>query len=170
MAGPSTLSDAQCPRCLELEDEICELHQRLAAVGHYVTYTPGPSPTANLERELQRWLAVNSCADAAAGFRAGWARLSRFVGPKLRDIRRGHVCAPYAAIGKRAALARCARTIASERLSAACFGSSAGGATTREVKRASGFALCELASAGSQACAPSCASQPLLGVLLITRA
>ena len=85
MAGPSTLSDAQCPRCLELEDEICELHQRLAAVGHYVTYTPGPSPTANLERELQRWLAVNSCADAAAGFRAGWARLSRFVGPKLRD-------------------------------------------------------------------------------------
>jgi hypothetical protein len=61
------------------------LHQRLAAVGQYVTYTPGPSPTANVEHELQRWLAVNPRADAAAGFRAGWSRLARFVTPKLRE-------------------------------------------------------------------------------------
>lgn len=77
--------DAQCPRCLELEEQICELHQRLAAVGQYVTYTPGPSPAANVEHELQRWLAVNPHADAASGFRAGWARLARHVRPKLRE-------------------------------------------------------------------------------------
>jgi len=81
----SPLGDAQCPRCLELEEEIRELHQRLAAVGQYITYTPGPSPTVNVEHELQRWLAVNPRADAAAGFRAGWARLARFVTPKLRE-------------------------------------------------------------------------------------
>ena len=34
---------------------------------------------------MQRWLAVNPRADAAAGFRAGWARLARFVRPKLRE-------------------------------------------------------------------------------------
>jgi len=61
------------------------LHQRLAAVGQYVTYSSGPNSNPNLERELQRWLAVNSRADAAAGFRAGWSRLARFVRPKLRE-------------------------------------------------------------------------------------
>jgi hypothetical protein len=82
---PRPLGDAGCPRCLEFEEEIRELHQRLAAVGQYVTYTPGPSPNPNVERELQRWLAVNPRADAAAGFRAGWARLARFVGPRLPE-------------------------------------------------------------------------------------
>jgi hypothetical protein len=77
--------EPRCPRCLEFEDEIRELRQRLAAVGQYVTYTPGPSPTVNLDHELQRWLAVNPRADAAAGFRAGWARLARFVRPRLRE-------------------------------------------------------------------------------------
>jgi hypothetical protein len=77
--------DTQCPRCLEFEDEIRELHQRLAAVGQFVTYTPGPSPAVNVEQELHRWLAVNPQADAAAGFRAGWTRLARFVTPRLRD-------------------------------------------------------------------------------------
>ena len=61
------------------------MHQRLAAVGQYVTYTPGPSPTINVDHELHRWLAVNPRADAAAGFRAGWSRLARFITPKLRD-------------------------------------------------------------------------------------
>ena len=79
------MRDAQCARCLEFEEEIRELHQRLAAVGQYVTYTPGPSPTVNVERELHRWLAVNPRADAAAGFRAGWSRLARFVAPRLRE-------------------------------------------------------------------------------------
>ena len=79
------MGDARCPRCLEFEDEVRELHQRLAAVGQYVTYSPGPSPSLHLEQELQRWLAVNPRADAAAGFRAGWARVARFVRPKLRE-------------------------------------------------------------------------------------
>ena len=62
-----------------------ELHQRLAAVGQYVTYTPGPSPTVSVEHELQRWLAVNPRADAAAGFRAGWSRPASLPAPKLRE-------------------------------------------------------------------------------------
>jgi len=79
------MRNAQCARCLEFEEEIRELHQRLAAVGQYVTYAPGPSPTPSVEHEMQRWLAVNPRADAAAGFRAGWSRLARFVAPKLRE-------------------------------------------------------------------------------------
>lgn len=79
------MSEPGCPRCLALEDEVLELRQELAAVGRYVVHSPGPNVNPNLERELERWLAVNPRADAAAGFRAGWARLARFVGPKLRE-------------------------------------------------------------------------------------
>jgi len=77
--------DAICQRCLEFEDQVRDLQQRLAAVGQYVTFSPGPNPNPNVDRELQRWLAANPRADAASGFRAGWARLARFVGPRLRD-------------------------------------------------------------------------------------
>jgi hypothetical protein len=77
--------DPRCARCLLLEDELAELRQQLAAVGRYVVSTPGPNTNPDLERELRRWLAVNPRADAAAGFRAGWARLARFVSPKLRE-------------------------------------------------------------------------------------
>jgi hypothetical protein len=75
----------RCPRCLELEDELLELRHQLAAVGRYIVPTAGPNTNPDLERELKRWLAVNSRADAAAGFRAGWARLARVVRPKLRE-------------------------------------------------------------------------------------
>jgi len=75
----------RCSRCLLLEDELQELRQQLAAVGRYVVTTPGPNTSPELERELKRWLAVNPRADAAEGFRAGWARLARFVTPKLRE-------------------------------------------------------------------------------------
>jgi hypothetical protein len=83
----STLSgvDPRCPRCLELEDEVARLRQRLGSLGHYVAPTPGPNRNADVERELARWLAVNPGADAAAGFRAGWARLARFIGGVLRE-------------------------------------------------------------------------------------
>ena len=77
--------DPRCPRCLLLEDELAELRQRLAAVGRYVVPTPGPNTNPELERELRRWLAVHPSADGAAGYRAGWARLARFVGPKLSE-------------------------------------------------------------------------------------
>ena len=80
MVGPP-----RCQRCLLLADELQELRQQLAAVGRYVVTTPGPNTNPELERELKRWLAVNPRADAADGFRAGWARLARFVGPRLRD-------------------------------------------------------------------------------------
>jgi hypothetical protein len=76
---------ARCPRCLELEDEINELRQRLAAVGQFVVASPGTNLGLNVERELARWLAVNPHADAASGFRAGWARLARLVSARLRD-------------------------------------------------------------------------------------
>jgi hypothetical protein len=77
--------DAQCERCLEFQDEVRQLQQRLAASGQYVTYSPGPNPGLDVERELQRWLVVNPRSNAAAGFRAGWARMARLVGPRLRE-------------------------------------------------------------------------------------
>ena len=77
--------DGRCARCLELEDELADLRQQLAAVGRYVVYSPGPNTNPELERELKRWLAINPRADGAAGFRAGWARLSRWVRPRLHD-------------------------------------------------------------------------------------
>jgi hypothetical protein len=77
--------DLRCQHCLALEDELAELRQELAAVGRYVVSTPGPNTNPELERELRRWLAVNPRADAAAGFRAGWERLARFVSPKLKE-------------------------------------------------------------------------------------
>ena len=77
--------DARCPRCLDLEDELLDLRQQLAAVGRYIAPSAGPNRNPERERELSRWLAVNPRADAAAGFRAGWARLSRWVQPRLRD-------------------------------------------------------------------------------------
>jgi hypothetical protein len=77
--------DLQCPRCLEFAEELEQLRQRLAASGQFVAYSPGPNPNPDVERELSRWLAVHPRADAAAGFRAGWARLARFVRPKLHE-------------------------------------------------------------------------------------
>jgi hypothetical protein len=74
-----------CPRCLEFEEHIRELQQRLAASGQYVTFSPGPNPNPNVEHELRRWLGVHPHADAADGFRAGWVRLAQFVRPKLRE-------------------------------------------------------------------------------------
>ena len=76
---------AQCERCLEFQDELRQMRQRLAASGQYVTYSPGPNPGVDVELELQRWLAVNPRSNAAAGFRAGWARMARLVGPRWRD-------------------------------------------------------------------------------------
>jgi hypothetical protein len=64
-----------CPRCLEFEEEIRVPPQRLAASGQYVTCSPS----------LKRWLATSSSADAASGYRAGWTRLARFLGPRLRE-------------------------------------------------------------------------------------
>jgi hypothetical protein len=76
---------AQCPRCLALEDELRAIRQQLAAVGRYVTPSPGPNTSIDLERELARWQAVHPRADAAAGFRAGWLRVHGWVQPRLRE-------------------------------------------------------------------------------------
>ena len=74
-----------CARCLELEDELQLMREQLAAVGRYVQPSPGANLNPECERELGRWLAVHPRADASAGFRAGWARLSRWVQPRLRE-------------------------------------------------------------------------------------
>ena len=74
-----------CARCLQLEDELRDLRRRLAASGQYVAYSPGPNPYPNVEDELRRWLATELGADAADGFRAGWTRLARVIGPRLQD-------------------------------------------------------------------------------------
>lgn len=71
------------PACLELEDEIERLRQRLAVAGLVLAYSPGPNPRPDIERELRRWLAVAPRPDAAAGFRAGWASMARAVSPRL---------------------------------------------------------------------------------------
>ena len=72
-------------RCLQLEEELRDLRQRLAASGQYVAYSPGPNPYPNVEDELRRWLATEPSARAADGFRAGWTRLARVIGPRLQD-------------------------------------------------------------------------------------
>jgi hypothetical protein len=41
---------ARCERCLEFQDEVRSLRERMAASGKYVTHSPGP----DLDRELQR--------------------------------------------------------------------------------------------------------------------
>jgi hypothetical protein len=76
---------SSCPRCLEFEEEIRVLQQRLAASGQYVTYSPGPNTNPDVDHELNRWLATSPNADAASGFRAGWIQLARFVGPKMHE-------------------------------------------------------------------------------------
>ena len=73
-----------CARCLQLEDELRDLRQHLAASGQYVAYSPGPNPYPNVEDELRRWLATERGGSAADGFRAGWARLARVIGPRLQ--------------------------------------------------------------------------------------
>jgi hypothetical protein len=74
-----------CERCLQLEEQLNDVRQMLTASGHDVAYSPGPNSNPNCEDELRRWLAISAGAYAAAGFRAGWIRLDRFVGPRLRD-------------------------------------------------------------------------------------
>jgi hypothetical protein len=74
-----------CARCLQLEEELRDFRQRLAASGRYVAYSPGPNPYPNVEDELRSWLATEHGADAADGFRAGWTRLARVIGPRLQD-------------------------------------------------------------------------------------
>ena len=77
------MGGTQCPRCLQFEDEVRELRQRLAASGQPVTPAADPNTTPNRERELQRWLAGHPHADGSAGFRAGWARLSLAVSDEV---------------------------------------------------------------------------------------
>jgi hypothetical protein len=72
---------SSCPQCLEFEEEIRLLQQRLAAGGQYVAYSPGPNSNPNVEEELQRWLRATPNADAASGYRAGSTRVARFLGP-----------------------------------------------------------------------------------------
>ena len=66
-------------------EQLHDLRQMLAASGQHVAYSPGPNSNPTCDEELRRWLAVSTDADAIAGFRAGWTRLDRFVGPRLRD-------------------------------------------------------------------------------------
>jgi hypothetical protein len=82
-----------CGRCLALEDELRDLRQRLAASGQYVAYSPGPNPYPNVQDELRRWLATEPGADAADGFRAGWTRLAKVIGPRLQDWEARWLCA-----------------------------------------------------------------------------
>jgi hypothetical protein len=77
--------EVRCQRCLDLEDELQDLRQQLAAVGRYAVHSTSANTNPDLEREVTRWLAVNPQADGPAGFRAGWARLARWVRPRLRD-------------------------------------------------------------------------------------
>jgi hypothetical protein len=75
----------ECARCLQLDEELRDLRQHLTASGQYVAYSPGPNPYPNVEDEVRRWLATELGADAADGFRAGWTRLARVIGPRLED-------------------------------------------------------------------------------------
>src|SRR5689334_10736532 len=52
------------------------------------SFSWGPNPHIDRELELARWLSVSRDADAAAGFRAGWDRMARWVQPRLQDWER----------------------------------------------------------------------------------
>jgi hypothetical protein len=64
---------------------VAELHERLRRAGLEIAFSPGPNPVPEGESEARRWLAAHPRADPAAGFRAGWARMARFVAPRLRE-------------------------------------------------------------------------------------
>jgi hypothetical protein len=70
--------------CLELKREADDVRQQLARAGRNAG-KPQSIADNDLEREPARWLDSNRQADAAAGFRAGWARLSKLAGPRIRD-------------------------------------------------------------------------------------
>jgi hypothetical protein len=72
-----------CPRCLELEDEVAALRERLRKAGLFIDVSPGPNPVPDGEAELRRWLAAYPRATAAEGFRAGWVRMARWIRPRL---------------------------------------------------------------------------------------
>ena len=61
------------------------MRQQLAAVGRYVVTTPGRIPTPSSSASSSAGWPSTRARTRAAGFRAGWARLARFVGPRLRD-------------------------------------------------------------------------------------
>jgi hypothetical protein len=84
-AGKPAEPFTTCPRCYELEDQVADLQDRLGRAGLLNTFTPGANPRFDGERELRRWLAAHPRADAATAFRAGWERMARFVGPRLRE-------------------------------------------------------------------------------------
>ena len=77
--------DAGCPRCLELEDDVAELRERLRRAGLLIPVSPGPNPVPDGEAELKRWLAAHPRATAAEAFRAGWVRMARWVEPRLAE-------------------------------------------------------------------------------------
>jgi hypothetical protein len=79
--GTSSPAEGTCPRCLELEDDLAALRR----AGRLIARSPGPNPVADGEAELRRWLPAHSRADAAEGFRAGWARLARALRPRLQE-------------------------------------------------------------------------------------
>src|ERR687887_1045114 len=72
-----------CPRCLELEDEVAALRERLRQAGLLIAVSPGPNPVPDGEAELRRWLAAYPRATVADAFRAGWTRMARWVQPRL---------------------------------------------------------------------------------------
>jgi hypothetical protein len=74
-----------CQRCQQLDEELRDLRQRLAASGHYVAFSPGPNPYPSVEDDLRQWLVAEPGADAATGFRTGWLRLARVIEPRLNE-------------------------------------------------------------------------------------
>ena len=83
--GTSSPAEGTCPRCLDLEDQVATLSERLRRAGLLIAVSPGPNPVADGEAELRRWLPAHPRADAAEGFRAGWARLARALRPRLLE-------------------------------------------------------------------------------------
>ena len=46
-------SPRACRWCLQVEEQLRELRQHLAATGHNVAFSPGPNPYSNVEDELR---------------------------------------------------------------------------------------------------------------------
>ena len=80
--------EAQCPRCLDLEDQVAQLHELAVSKGLIVDFSPGANPGVDARKEYERWRRIHVNPPIGVAWRAGWDRAWWFASAKLRDWNR----------------------------------------------------------------------------------